>query len=72
MQGISVIDLRSVTPEVAGSSPVAPVRKCLELAISVIQAHRNLVTEMVTVFGSRRRSRFVGFAAAFGAATSGA
>jgi hypothetical protein len=38
----------------------------------VIQVHRDLVTEMVAVFGSRRRSRFVGFAAAFGAATSGA
>jgi hypothetical protein len=63
LQAFYGVERRSVTPEVAGSSPVAPVSKFLQSTICAIQVQRDLAIEAVTVFDGRRRSRFGGFAA---------
>jgi hypothetical protein len=49
-----MIDHRTVTPEVAGSSPVAPVSKCLQITKSAITEQCRVWSSLVTVLGAVR------------------
>jgi hypothetical protein len=50
LQGILSLERRTLTPEVAGSSPVAPASKLLQIAKFAIAGHWGIWSSLVTVF----------------------